>query len=137
MPQVTLRGALEAAPWVLAFALAAKLLFTWDKLPDEVASHFGLSGEPNAWMSREGFGAVTMLACVVMAFVNSPVLGRGFEKVSATFLLGMDAALLMVVIAFWQAIDFNAKGTRLRLWWIFAPIIVFLLFVLLGRLPGR
>jgi hypothetical protein len=74
MPRVTLRGASDAAPWVLAIALAAKLHLTWDKLPDQVASHFGLLGEPNAWMSREGFGAVTLLACVGMALLNSPAL---------------------------------------------------------------
>jgi Domain of unknown function (DUF1648) len=133
MQPVGLRGVLEAAPWILAFLLAAKLVFSWDKLPDEVASHFSLSGKPNAWMSREGFGAITILACVLMALAVSPGLGRGRRDAPMGLLLGLDMAMLTVVIAFWQAINFNTKGKRLHPWWILAPIIVFALLDLFGR----
>jgi hypothetical protein len=44
--------------------------------------------------------------------------------------------MLAVAIAFWQAIDFNAKGKRRRPWWIFAPVIVFLLLFVLGGCRG-
>jgi signal transduction histidine kinase len=35
-------------------AFAGSLFYAAGKLPDRVASHFGLHGEPNAWMSRTG-----------------------------------------------------------------------------------
>ncbi len=133
----TLQGMLEAVPSVASLVLVVKLVLAWGKLPDEVASHFGPSGEPNSWMSREGFGAVTIAACVVMALLYSPALGRGFEKVSLTFLLGQDMAMLVVVVAFWQAINFNVSGKRVNQLLIFSPLII-LAVVLLFRqhLPG-
>jgi len=134
----TLRGVFEAIPWVASLALLAKLILAWRKLPNEVACHFGLSGEPNGWMSREGFGAVTVAACVVMGLVYSPVLGHGYEKVSATFLFGLDMALLIVVIGLWQAINFNLNGKRLNLWLMFSPMIVLAGVLLVqGILAGR
>jgi uncharacterized membrane protein len=48
-----LRGPLLTlvALWV---ALAAYVWSTADQLPSRVATHFGLAGNPNAWMSRNG-----------------------------------------------------------------------------------
>jgi len=50
-------------------ASAAGLLFAlWlgSGLPPQVASHFGATGEPNGWMSREGFVAVMCLLLGVL-----------------------------------------------------------------------
>jgi len=45
----------------IALALALRIWSLWPQLPDAMASHFGPSGRPNAFMSKEGFFLVMAL----------------------------------------------------------------------------
>jgi uncharacterized membrane protein len=45
----------------IALSLALRVWSVWPELPDTMASHFGPSGRPNAFMSKEGFFLVTAL----------------------------------------------------------------------------
>jgi len=45
----------------IAIALAVRIWWVWSELPDTMASHFGPSGRPNAFMSKEGFFLVMIL----------------------------------------------------------------------------
>jgi uncharacterized membrane protein len=42
----------EIALWILILLPYAYLLTIWDNLPDRVAIHFGLDGEPNGWSGK-------------------------------------------------------------------------------------
>jgi uncharacterized membrane protein len=56
--------ALGFVPWVFVLALFVKLARAWKDLPDLVASHFNLSGEPTSWMSKTVFGIVAVVSSV-------------------------------------------------------------------------
>jgi uncharacterized membrane protein len=49
--------AILAVCYVIFFAC---LHFTYDALPGRVASHFGLDGQPNGWMSRDALVACSL-----------------------------------------------------------------------------
>lgn len=108
--------------WTLTGALLVKLLAAWNRLPERVAVHFGADMRPNGW------GSKTVLAAVVLIAVPS-------QAALATFLLlhvgsaSAPMALIhlvvsaVVVSAFWQTINYNAKGTPFRPMWLFVPMI--------------
>lgn len=60
-------------PWlIVATALVgsiAQAIFFWPQLPEKVASHFGAGGQPDGWMSKTNFVAVTLLIQVGIAGV--------------------------------------------------------------------
>ena len=39
----------------IVLALIIRIAAVWGELPETMASHFGFSGEPDAWMSKQGF----------------------------------------------------------------------------------
>lgn len=58
------------APLTFLAAYAALARFatkTLDRLPDHVATHFGMSGEANGWMTRQGYVAFLILLPLALA----------------------------------------------------------------------
>jgi uncharacterized membrane protein len=51
---------------LLAGGLALLLLLTLGRLPALVASHFDVSGTPNGWSSRTGYGALLLLVGAIV-----------------------------------------------------------------------
>lgn len=69
----------HALAFCLALLLAARLSSIWPQLPERMASHFGPSGRPDAWMPRASF-IVTLLGAGVgtsaLLLLMSPLLRR-------------------------------------------------------------
>ena len=45
--------ALTAMLWLALPLMALQYWSVWDQLPARMATHFGASGQPNGWMTRE------------------------------------------------------------------------------------
>lgn len=56
---------MKSLPWIIvATALIGSILqavLFWPQLPDKVASHFDSAGQPDGWMSKTNFVAMTLL----------------------------------------------------------------------------
>jgi len=109
--------------WVLAGALLVKLGSAWSQLPDRVAVHFGMNMQPNGWSSKNALAA-TMLLIVV-----------GQASLATWLILGMTASPGMIatiqlvvsvvlVCAFWQVINYNARGTPFQAMWMLVPMVL-------------
>jgi hypothetical protein len=60
--------------WVLwlAVPVAAMRLFTvWDRLPMRLATHFDLAGQPNGWMSPNGFLVFILVTITAIAAIST------------------------------------------------------------------
>ncbi|HYL92512.1 MAG TPA: DUF1648 domain-containing protein [Alphaproteobacteria bacterium] len=127
------------AIWALAAVPLLRLMSVWDSIPERVAVHFGISGEPNGWSSKS---ALPWL-------VAFPILG---QATLATFLiirLGAHSPLFpithalitfVLVCAFWQMIEFNANKTPFRILWVIGPLVLMfgmIAFNLVTRFPKR
>ncbi len=109
------------AIWGLAGALIFKLWSAWSELPDRVAVHFGLTMQPNGWSSRN-----TMAVSIVLLLIGHATLATwlilrvgGAANMIAVVQLVVSVVL---VCAFWQMINFNAKGLPFRPVWVLAPL---------------
>jgi uncharacterized membrane protein len=99
--------------WTLAAALLLKLRMAWDQLPDRVAVHFGMALQPNGWSSKSALAAIMLIAVLGQAALATFVLLHvGSAAGWIAFIQVMVSAVL--VCAFWQAINFNAEGTRFQ-----------------------
>lgn len=60
----------------LIAVFASQCVFYYPNLPAEIASHFGASGEPDGWMSKESYFAVlaVVLGLIVLEFTFLPFL---------------------------------------------------------------
>jgi len=58
--------ALGFVRWLFVLALFVKLAHAWKDLPDPVASHFNLSGEPTSWMPKTAFAIVAVVSSVAL-----------------------------------------------------------------------
>ncbi|HPZ97428.1 MAG TPA: DUF1648 domain-containing protein, partial [Phycisphaerae bacterium] len=52
---------------VLVGMLLIELAVYYPRLPDRVASHFGASGEPDGWQSKQAFTTFTIAFPIVLA----------------------------------------------------------------------
>jgi uncharacterized membrane protein len=62
----------------IAFAIGLRVWSLWSQLPDTMASHYGLSGRADSYMSKEGFFLVFVLigGGALAAIFASPMLMR-------------------------------------------------------------
>ena len=62
----------------IALAVSLRVWSLWSQLPDTMASHFGLSGRPDSYMSKEGFFLVMALVGggALAAIFATPMLMR-------------------------------------------------------------
>jgi hypothetical protein len=107
--------------WGLAGALIVKLWSSWSELPDRVAVHFGVTMQPNGWSSRN-----TMAVSVVLIVMGQAALATWLilRVGAAANVIAVVQLVVSVVLAsaFWQMINFNAKGLPFRPMWILAPM---------------
>jgi hypothetical protein len=107
--------------WGLAGALLLKLWSDWSELPERVAVHFGLAMQPSGWSSRNTMAVSVVLVVVGQAALATWLILRvgSIANVMAVIQLVVSVVL---VSAFWQMINFNAKGLPFRAAWILAPM---------------
>ncbi|MGA8104005.1 MAG: DUF1648 domain-containing protein [Candidatus Acidiferrales bacterium] len=102
---------LFSLPWIGAAALMAKFVSSWNELPERIATHFGLSGEPNGWMNKAPLAAVMIVVVLVLCGSTIPVMSTDARKSdTAIFALLLSAAA--VVGGFWEMIDYNLSGEK-------------------------
>ncbi len=133
----------EVAPAVVALAaLWAVSLWAWPKLPDQVPTHWGISGQPDAWGSRAGvaFGVPALFTGIVglVVLLSRPALDFRFAG-------RMDPRVRRLVICLTALLFVSMHGlvlvsvlrgelvfTSARLW---IPLGLF--FILLGNYLPR
>jgi hypothetical protein len=108
--------------WGLAGALILKLAASWNRLPDRVAVHFNARLEANGWSTRASLAAIMLLAVLGEAILGTVVLLRvpGGAGFGGMIVLAVNVVL---VSAFWQTINYNARGSQFRPLWMFLPLI--------------
>ena len=111
--------------WLLSGAVLVKLWTAWPRLPDRVATHFGLSLQPDGWSSKGKLAAVILIAVLGQAVLATFVL---LHMAGAAWPTGLIMLVVNVVLVsvFWQTINYNAEGTRFRPAWILGPLILLL-----------
>jgi uncharacterized membrane protein len=109
--------------WGLAGALLLKLWNAWDQLPERVAVHFGFSLQPNGWSSKGGLAVIIALVAVGQATLATWLILR-VTSVSAMMAPIQLAVSVVLVCAFWQVINYNAKGAPFQPLWILAPMVL-------------
>lgn len=55
---------------VLILTAVVQMVLSFPHLPGRVASHFGPSGAPNGWMSKQSFFAIYAVMIVIAAFIE-------------------------------------------------------------------
>jgi hypothetical protein len=55
---------------VIVLAAIAQCIFSFPQLPERMASHFGASGLPNGWMTKQSFFIIYALVLAVTAVVE-------------------------------------------------------------------
>jgi len=122
--------------WTLSGALLIKLAAAWPRLPERVATHFGVTLQPNRWGSKGALAAMIVIAVLGQAALATFVLLHVDSAASpaGVVLLLVNVAL---VSALWQTINYNAQGSPFQPVWIFGPIIVVLAAIALALAGGR
>jgi hypothetical protein len=90
-----------------------------------VATHFGLSLQPDRWGSKGALAAVILIAVLGQAALATFVLllVAGTAGPIELIMLVVNAVLVSV---FWQVINYNAEGRQLQPAWMFGPLILLL-----------
>ena len=109
--------------WAMNAALLLRLWNAWDRLPDRVAVHFGISMQPNGWSSKSG-----MLIAVIAVTLGQAALASWLILRVGTAVGLMTPVQLLVsvtlVCAFWQMISYNADGKPFQPLWVIAPMVL-------------
>jgi len=151
--------------WMLSVVvMIAQLLIFWPDLPNRMASHFDMSGNPNGWSSKSTF-LILWIFLIIIINIWMPLTGIiikkcprwminvpnkeywfGSEQNIARLLEIMDNTMGMIffgvnlifIYAFHYTYEINLNGaTSLEIWPIFIPIVfvtIFPLIYLLKRL---
>lgn len=123
--------------------VAAALVFSavvYNDLPERVATHYGVGGQPDGWSSRNmaAFAIPVLAAALLLIFQFMPrILPRRYnlEQISDTYW-----AIVGIIIAFLLAMHVTILGVALG-WPIAVPTAVLLgiggMFVILGQMMPR
>ena len=143
--------------WAIVLLLAWQIFSAYPNLPNRIASHFGVSGKPNAWMSKQAFLRLDIFLVGILAilfyfsgffmnkiptaFINlpdkdfwlAPQRREQSQRVIANFLLWLGNGTLIFIFVLQQhVIHYNLNPRKypsgIGAW---APIIFYLLFVFL------
>jgi len=112
------RKTFQFATWLMWLALpltGLRFYLVWDMLPARMATHFGVNGQPNGWMTREtafvfGIGITAFILAVftIIALVaNRQAAG---EKVSWVLLAFAYTVVGCIVYANDSVIEYNLSG---------------------------
>jgi hypothetical protein len=93
--------------WVLPFAAivgsAVLLILYWDRFPDPIAVHWGISGEPDGTLPLWLY-AVAMIGGMLLSWIGLIIGGRGAPNAPLTssvyFIIGLLAAINFQVVSF-------------------------------------
>lgn len=109
--------------WAMNAALLLRMWNVWDRLPERVAVHFGMSLQPNGWSSKNGMLIIVIAAVAGQAALASWLilrLGGAFGFMAPLQVL----VSFTLVCAFWQMISYNAEGKPFQPLWVIAPMVL-------------
>lgn len=108
----TLFGLFSALQWLALPILVLNFGTVWQKLPDRMATHFDLAGQPNGWMTREE-AVVVMLGISTAVLILATWIASRVKDPDATA-WGLIALFCIVqgtlIYAAQSLIDFNLSG---------------------------
>lgn len=109
--------------WGMNAAVLLRLWNVWDRLPERVAVHFGISLQPNGWSSKRGMLVAVIAVMLGQATLASWLILRlgGAVGVIAPVQLLVSLTLFG---AFWQMISYNADGKPFQPWWVLVPLVL-------------
>ena len=119
-------------PSILFLTFLLRLARTWDDLPDQVASHFDFSGDPNSWMSKRWFAVLAVVWGAAFAAFTASLVFSSSSHVPASVPAVLTLGSLVFFLAFWQVIDFNAYQKPFRSAWILTLVVVMLVLIFVG-----
>lgn len=126
--------------WVLIAAMFALAAWSWDRAPDRIAVHWGLTGQPDRWGGKfEGLLAVPLLSIGIYALMLLlPRLdpGRANYASFAGPYRWLRLAVLSVMTGVYLLIVLWTVGRRVPIETA-VPILVGALFVGLGNIMGK
>jgi Protein of unknown function (DUF1648) len=108
----TLFGLFSALQWLALPILVLDFGVVWQKLPDHMATHFDLAGQPNGWMNREE-AVVVMLGISTAVLILATWIASRVKEPDATA-WGLIALFYIIqgtlIYAAQSVIDFNLSG---------------------------
>ena len=134
-------------PLIITFALLAALLLLRSELPSEVASHWGISGEPDGFTSRDALpwisaglvAAITLPAGLLIARTTPSIIApRGISAIPATlaaFVSGliMAATIPQIDLDATEVLSFRTPWWAIPVAVVSALVAAILAFTLTGR----
>ena len=109
----TLFGLFSALQWLALPILVLDFGSVWQRLPERMATHFDLAGQPNGWMSREE-AVVVMLGISTAVLIIATWIASRVKEADATA-WGLIALFYIIqgtlIYAAQSMIDFNLHGT--------------------------
>lgn len=112
----TLFGLFSALQWLALPILVLDFASVWQKLPDRVATHFDLAGQPNGWMSRQEALLVILGVSTAVLIIATWIASRVQEPDPTAW--GLVALFYIIqgtlIYAAQSVIDFNLHATPVR-----------------------
>lgn len=109
----TLFGLFSALQWLALPILVLDFASVWQKLPDRVATHFDLAGQPNGWMSRQEALLVILGVSTAVLIIATWIASRVQEPDPTAW--GLVALFYIIqgtlIYAAQSVIDFNLHAT--------------------------
>lgn len=109
----TLFGMFSALQWLALPILVLEFGSVWQKLPERMATHFDLAGQPNGWMAREE-AVLVMLGISAAVLIIATWIASRVKEADATA-WGLIALFCIIqgtlIYAAQSMIDFNLHAT--------------------------
>jgi len=109
-----------------------RLARAWDDLPDQVASHFDFSGDPNSWMSKRWFAVISVVFGTAFAAFVALLVFSSSSRVPVFVPAVLTLASFIFFLAFWQVINFNAYKKPFTTAWILTLVAFMLVLIFVG-----
>jgi len=126
-------AAAVAVPALLAVAAATVLLVAWPMLPAEVPTHWGVSGAPDDWGSRDVVLSILLAFAVVPAALTYPMIlcrrTSARSRLLSAAALAMEAVLVLG-IAVLTVLDANGGASGNWMWLVVLGVLVVPFFML-------
>ena len=98
-------------PWLSAPLVAAAYLLLWDRIPERLAVHFTLAGEPDGWMSRGQSLAFDLGILLFVLLTATLQLYRRGQHETPSRLAVFNGTVLFVTIIFLGLLKYNVSGS--------------------------
>lgn len=104
-------------PWLTLPVWIARCWLEWQSIPERLAVHFGLSGSPNGWQSRDQFVVQSSVVLAMLLFITSGLvmLARWERFKAVNFGIGRVllvihyAVSLFIFTVFWRLLSANIE----------------------------